>query len=40
MPSSNFGTNQNDIKITIGEAIVRESSDEKLLEVTTDKNLI
>ena len=35
-----FGTNQDDIKIKIGEAIVEESSEEKLLGVIIDKNLI
>ena len=34
-----FGTKQDDIKITIGEAIVEESSEERLLGVTIDKNL-
>ena len=34
-----FGTNQDDIKIKIGEAIVEESSEEKLLGVIMDKNL-
>ena len=34
-----FGTSQDDIKITVGEAIVKESSEEKLLGVTIDKNL-
>ena len=34
-----FGTRQDDIKITVGEAIVKESSEEKLLGVTIDKNL-
>ena len=34
-----FGTSQDDIKITVGEAIVKESSEEKLLGVTTDKDL-
>ena len=34
-----FGTNQDDIKIKIGEAIVEESSEEKLLGVIIDKNL-
>ena len=36
---STFGTSQDDIKITVGEAIVKESSEEKLLGVTIDKNL-
>ena len=35
----NVGTSQDDIKITVGEAIVKESSEEKLLGVTIDKNL-
>ena len=35
-----FGTSQDDIKITVGEAIVKESSEEKLLGVIIDKNLI
>ena len=34
-----FGTNQDDIKIKIGEAIVEESSEEKLLGVIIDTNL-
>ena len=34
-----FGTSQDDIKITVSEAIVKESSEEKLLGVTMDKNL-
>ena len=34
-----FGTNQDDIKIKIGEAIVEESSEEKLLGEIIDKNL-
>ena len=34
-----FGTSQDDIKITVGEAIVKESSEEKLLGMTIDKNL-
>ena len=34
-----FGTSQDDIKIKVGEAIVKESSEEKLLLVTIDKNL-
>ena len=34
-----FGTSQDDTKITVGEAIVKESSEEKLLGVTIDKNL-
>ena len=34
-----FGTNQDDIQIKIGEAIVKESSEEKLLRVIIDKNL-
>ena len=34
-----FGTNQDDIKIKIGEAIFEESSEEKLLGVIIDKNL-
>ena len=34
-----FGTSQDDIKITLGEAIVKESSEEKLLGVTIDKKL-
>ena len=34
-----FGTNQGDIKIKIGEAIVEESSEEKLLGVIIDTNL-
>ena len=34
-----FGTSQDDIKITVGENIVKESSEEKLLGVTIDKNL-
>ena len=34
-----FGTNQDDIKIKIGEAIVEESSEEKLLGVIKDTNL-
>ena len=34
-----FGTKQDDIKITIGEAIVEESSEEKLLGVMIYKNL-
>ena len=36
---STFGTSQDDIKITVGEAIVKESSEERLLGVTIDKNL-
>ena len=34
-----FRTNQDNIKIKIGEAIVEESSEEKLLGVIIDKNL-
>ena len=34
-----FGTSKDDIKVTVGEAIVKESSEEKLLGVTIDKNL-
>ena len=34
-----FGTKKDDIKITIGEAFVEESSEEKLLGVTIDKTL-
>ena len=34
-----FGTSQDDIKITVGEAIVKKNSEEKLLGVTIDKNL-
>ena len=34
-----FGTNQDEIKMKIGEAIVEESSEEKLLGVIIDKNL-
>ena len=34
-----FGTNQDDIKIKIGEAIVEESSEEKLLGLIIDTNL-
>ena len=34
-----FGTNQDDIKIKIGEAIVEESSEEKLLGEIIDKDL-
>ena len=34
-----FGTNQDDIKISVGEAIIKESSEEMLLGVIIDKNL-
>ena len=33
------GTNQDDIKIKVGEAIVEESFEENLLRVIIDKNL-
>ena len=39
MSSANFGTIQSIIKIRIGEAIVEESSEEKLLGVILDKKL-
>ena len=39
MSSASFGTKQDDIKMTIGEAIVEESCEERLLGVTIDKNL-
>ena len=34
-----FGTNQDAIKVSVGEAIIKESSEEKLLGVIIDKNL-
>ena len=34
-----FGTNQDDMKISVGEAIIKESSEEMLLGLIIDKNL-
>ena len=34
-----FGTNQDNIKVAVGEVIIKESSQEKLLGVIIDKNL-
>ena len=34
-----FGTSQDDIKVSVSEALIKGSSEEKLLRVIIDRNL-